>query len=302
MKIFVTGGTGFVGTSLTRRLAEKGHEVTVMTRSTGAGQPLPGGTSYLEGDPSQTGAWQEEVAGHDIIINLAGASIFKRWTKSYKEKIRLSRILTTQNLVEALKARRGRETLFISTSAVGYYGFREDEALDEGSPPGEDFLAGVSQEWENSALEAEASGVRVVILRFGIVLGKYGGALKQMLPLFKAYLGSPLGSGKQWFSWIHEKDLINIYLYLMAQDGLSGPINCTAPNPIRNREMTQALGEVLGKPTFMPPVPGFMIRMVMGEFGSTLLRGQKALPKKLLKRGFQFQFPEIREALMAILG
>ena len=302
MKIFMTGGTGFVGTSLTRGLAEKGHEVTVMTRATGAGQPLPGGISYLEGDPSMTGVWQDAVAGNDIIINLAGASIFKRWTKSYKEKIRLSRILTTRNLVEALKARRGRETLFISTSAVGYYGFREDEELDEGSPPGEDFLARVSQEWEKSALEAEASGVRVVILRFGIVLGKYGGALKQMLPLFKAYLGSPLGSGKQWFSWIHEKDLINIYLYLMEQDGLSGPINCTAPNPIRNREMTKALGEVLGKPTFMPPVPGFIIRMVIGEFGSTLLRGQKALPKRLLKRGFQFQFPEIREALMALLG
>lgn len=302
MKIFMTGGTGFVGTNLTKQLTEKGHEVTVLTRAIREDVPLPKGASYLVGNPTEEGAWQEKVAEHEAIINLAGASIFGRWTKSAKKVMWESRITTTQNLVEAFSARQAKDKIFLSTSAVGYYGPHEDEELDEESPPGDDYLASLSQEWESSAQKGEAFGARVALLRFGIVLGKNGGALPQMVTLFKRYLGSPLGSGKQWFPWIHEQDLANIYLYVLEKKDISGPINCTAPNPVQNEALTKILGEVLGKPTFMPAVPGFMLKMIMGEFGSVLLKGQKVLPKRLLNRGFHFSFPVIREALQDLLG
>jgi uncharacterized protein (TIGR01777 family) len=302
MKAFIAGGTGFVGSSLVRGLLADGFGVTILTRNLKSAGPLEKEVSLIEGDPSVEGKWQEMIAGHELIINLAGASIFKRWTKSYKKKIRESRILTTRNIVEGLTACPSRETLFISTSAVGYYGFHGDEELDEESPPGDDFLSTVSQNWERAALKGESPGVRVVLLRFGIVLGKKGGALNRMIPLFKAWLGSPLGSGMQWFSWIHEQDLVNIYLYLSKQRDLSGPINCTAPNPVRNRDLTRALGSALGKPTFLPAVPGFIIRLVMGEFGTTLIKGQKVTPKRLLETGFRFRFPDIEAALRDLVG
>jgi len=170
-----------------------------------------------------------------------------------------------------------------------------------GSPGGNDFLASITREWEAAALEAERHGIRVLLCRFGIVLGSRGGALNQMVPLFKKGLGSPLGSGKQWFSWIHEQDLVNVYLFLLEQKNISGPINCTAPQPIRNREFTKTLGKTLGRPTFMPAVPGFVIKLKMGEFGSVLLNGQKVLPKRLLDMGFSFQFSNIDEALEDLL-
>ena len=302
MKIFMTGGTGFVGMNLTRRLVEKGHHLTLLTRRIRRDHPLPSGADYLEGDPTSPGPWQDRMAEHDVIINLAGTSIFKRWTNSTKKAIRESRICTTQNLVDALSARKGLTTHFLSTSAVGYYGFHGDEDLDEDSPPGEDFLASLSVEWETLAMKAETFGARVVPLRFGIVLGKEGGALNQMIPLFKSYLGSPLGSGDQWFSWIHMEDLTNIYLFLLEEQDIAGPINCTSPNPVRNLELTKAIGEVLGKPTFMPAVPAFAMKMILGEFGSVLIKGQKVLPKRLLDKGFRFRFPDVKEALKDLLG
>jgi len=296
----MTGGTGFVGTLLAGKLAEQGHQLTILTRSTGNRNVLKG-TSFVEGNPVTPGSWQEKVAGHDAIINLAGHSIFKRWTSATKKAIRDSRVLTTQNLVEALSAQGDRKTVLLSTSAVGYYGFRGDEELDETSPAGDDFLASVTQEWEASALEAEKHGIRVILCRFGIVLGSHGGALSQLIPLFKKALGSPLGGGTQWFSWIHEEDLAKIYLFLLEHKNLTGPINCTAPAPVRNRELTEILGKTLGKPTFMPAVPGFLIRIALGEFGSVLLNGQKALPKRLLELGFDFRFSNIEEALEDLL-
>jgi hypothetical protein len=244
----------------------------------------------------------EKVPYHDGIINLAGASIFGRWTKAAKKAVRDSRLLTTRNLVQALSTRPSKTAFLFSTSAVGYYGFRDDEELDELSPPGEGFLASLSQEWESAAQEAEKHGVRVVLLRFGIVLGREGGALKQMIPVFRKYMGSPLGSGKQWFSWIHLQDLIGVYLFLIEKRHISGPINCTSPQPVRNRELTKSLGEALGKPTFMPSVPGFLLRLILGEFGSVLLKGQRALPKRLLEEGYRFRFPDLKGALKDLLS
>jgi uncharacterized protein (TIGR01777 family) len=300
MKIFMTGGTGFVGLNLTKRLAEEGHEVTVLTRSMKRSLPLPQGASYLEGNPVEKGAWQEEVGGYNGVINLAGASIFKRWSDANKREIRNSRVLTTQNLVEAFSAPKFQKPFLFSTSAVGYYGFSEDDEFDETSLPADGFLALLAQEWESAARKAEGYGVRVVLMRFGVVLGKGGGALKEMIPVFKKYLGSPLGTGKQWFSWIHLRDLASVYSFLLYREDISGPVNCTSPQPVRNREMTKALGEVLGKPTFMPALPGFVIHMVLGEFGSVLLKGQRVLPKKLLEKGFHFQFPVLKDALREI--
>jgi uncharacterized protein (TIGR01777 family) len=297
MKVFMTGGTGFVGRSLTRALARNGHEVTVLTRKIREGRSLPRGATFCQGDPSEPGAWQERAAGHEVFVNLAGTSIFKRWTDSVKKSIRDSRLLTTRNLVQALSARQGRETTLFSTSAIGYYGNRGDEKLDEDSASGTDFLAALSRDWEAAALEAETFGVRVVLTRFGIVLGRNGGALQKMLPPFRFCLGSPLGSGKQWFSWIHREDLARIYLYLLARSEAAGPVNCTAPNPVRNRELTENLGEALGRPTFLPAVPGFVIKLAMGEFGSVLLEGQRVLPKRLMDMNFRFEYPTLKEAL-----
>jgi len=304
MNVFITGGTGFVGTTLTRQLMEKGHHVTILTRKMPS-QPSHAatkGVSYLEGDPVRPGPWQEQVSGHDTIINLAGASIFRKWNRKAKELIRDSRVLTTAHLVEAMSSDVNRQTTLISTSAVGYYGFREDEVLDEESPPGDDFLSAVTRDWEAAAARAETLGARVVICRFGIVLGKGGGALGEMVPLFQKGLGSPLGTGRQWFSWVHQDDLVRIYLFLMDRDDMSGPVNCTAPEPVTNRRLTRALGMALGKPTILPPVPGIVIRLMKGEFGTLLLKGQRVLPKKLLTAGFQFQFPAIQEALNDLLG
>ena len=302
MKIFITGGTGFVGRTLTAKLIEKGVAVTVLTRSVSGAARLGQGVNYVEGDPTSTGPWQDRVAEHDVIINLAGSSIFSRWTEKAKGMIRDSRILTTRHLVNALAAREGRETLLLSTSAVGYYGFHGDEELDENSPPGDDFLATLAGDWEAEAFRAKDHGIRVVTCRFGIVLGRRGGALERMVRPFKKWMGSPLGNGKQWLSWIHEEDLVRIYLFLIEKEGISGALNCTAPEPVRNRDLTLVLGEVLHKPIFLPPVPGLALRLVMGEFGSTLLKGQKVLPKRLLEKGFKHTFPTLREALMDLLG
>lgn len=301
MNIFITGGTGFVGSNLATRFSAQGHKVTILTRSIRKRGAFPEGVSFLEGDPAEKGPWQKSVPEHETIINLAGASIFSLWTKRRKRMIRDSRVQTTLNLVEALSGRKGKDTLLLSTSAVGYYGFHGDETLDESSAPGNDFLASVTREWETTALKAKTFGARVVLCRFGIVLGSNGGALSRMMLPIKWYLGSPLGNGRQWFSWIHEQDLADIIIYLIEQENLSGPINCTAPYPVTNRDMTTAMAEALNRPVLLPPVPAFVLKLILGEFASTLVRGQKVLPKKLLDMGFKFRFSNIREALNDLL-
>jgi hypothetical protein len=301
MKIFMTGGTGFVGTTLTRELTAKGHSVTVLMRKVELGQSLPAGASSLEGDPTIRGSWQQRVPEHEAFINLAGSSIFTRWTNETKRSIRESRILTTKHLVEAMAPRKGKETFLFSTSAVGYYGFHGDEELGEDSPPGTDFLATLAREWEAEAVKAKEYGVRVVLTRFGIVMGRNGGMLGEVVPIFRKFLGANLGSGDQWLSWVHEQDLARIFLTLLDTRALEGPLNCTAPEPVRNREFTETLGSVLGVPTFLPPVPGFILQLMKGEFGSVILKGQRVLPRRLLAAGFQFLYPTLKEALTEIL-
>ncbi|MDZ7698093.1 MAG: TIGR01777 family oxidoreductase [Deltaproteobacteria bacterium] len=296
MRIFMTGGKGFVGSMLTETFCRKGHDVTVLTRTVRPDTQTKEGVTLIEGDPTRPGPWQEKVAGHDVIVNLAGEPVFKRWSKAAKERIRSSRIETTRNLVDALPD-ASEEVSLLSTSAVGYYGFRGDDRLDETNSPGDDFLASVCTAWEAAAKEAEKKGARVVICRFGIVLGQGGGALEKMVPIFKKGMGSPLGNGKQWVSWIHEQDLAGIFVFLLENPGISGPVNCTAPNPVTNKEMTRILGDVLNRPTAMPAVPAFVVRALMGESSSLYLNGQKVLPKNLLEAGFSFRFTELESAL-----
>ncbi len=301
MKILMTGGTGFVGSQLTSRLIQDGHEVTILTRSEKKPEEGGAGISYLRGDPTQKGPWQEAIRNHDVVINLAGASIFSKWTEKHKKAIRESRVHTTRNIVEAIPSVPEKPFTLLSTSAVGYYGFHGDEELFEESPPGNDFLARIAVEWEAEAIKAREKGARVVITRFGIVMGEKGGALSQMIPLFKKYIGGPIGSGKQWFSWIHIKDLAEAFAFMIKHPEISGPVNLCSPNPVRNKDLAKALGKALHKPSFMP-APGFMIKLVLGEFGSVILEGQKVIPKKLLESGFFFQYADMDKALQSITG
>jgi len=301
MKILITGGTGFVGTQLTSRFVQDGHEVTILTRSLKGAKGSSPGISYLEGDPTKKGPWQEAIKNHDAIINLAGASIFSKWTDEHKKAIRESRVSTTQNIVEGIPSDPSKKITLFSTSAVGYYGFCGDEELVEDSPPGNDFLARIALEWEGEALKAREKGARVVITRFGIVMGEKGGALSQMIPLFKKYIGGPIGSGKQWFSWVHIKDLAEAFAFLLKHPEISGPVNVCSPNPVRNKDLAKALGKALHKPSFLP-APGFMVKLVLGEFGSVILEGQRVIPRKLLDSRFVFQYPDIEKALQSIVG
>jgi uncharacterized protein len=297
MRVFVTGGTGFVGRHLAQRLLTLGHEVTVITRSAERSQSLLPGAAFVEGDPTQPGLWQEAVPKHDVVINLAGRSIFTYWTRKTRREIIDSRVSITRNLVDALQSAPAG-TLLISTSAVGFYGSTmDDRPLDESSPAGNDFLAEVGKLWEAEAKRAELFGVRVIRCRFGIILGKNGGALEKMIPAFRYCLGSPLGSGKQWFSWIHLEDILDVMVFLIGNMGLFGVINATAPHPVRNQELTETLARVLRRPVILPAVPSFLLRSVLGDFGKILLEGQRVIPKRLLDSGYTFRFATLEKAL-----
>jgi uncharacterized protein (TIGR01777 family) len=299
MKVLITGGLGFIGTQLSNRLIEKGHQVMVVDRAPEPAAYTPQGVTYVPADTTMKGAWQEEIAGQDAVINLAGASIFMRWNDKIKKLIYDSRVLTTRNVVEAMG--KNKEALLCSTSAVGYYGFRGDEELAEDDSPGSDFLAEVCIDWEAEANKATQKGARVVVTRFGIVLGKTGGALGQMIPAFKKFVGGPLGSGKQWFSWVHMEDLLRAFIFVFENKDIHGPVNLCSPNPVRNKDLAKALGKVLSRPSFLK-TPAFTLRLALGEFGSILLEGQKVMPAKLLKHGFCFRCPEIMRALQEAVG
>jgi uncharacterized protein (TIGR01777 family) len=299
VKVLITGGLGFVGTQLSIRLLERGYQVTVVDYSTEPHAHTPQNVRYVSADTTIKGTWQEQVSHQDAVINLAGASIFTRWNDKTKQLMYDSRVLTTRNVVEAMPEKRGR--VLCSTSAVGYYGFRGDEELTEQDASGNDFLARLCVDWENEARKAIDKGVRVAITRFGIVLGKAGGALGQMIPAFKKFVGGPLGSGNQWFSWIHMEDLLNAFLFVFEKQDISGPVNFCSPNPVRNKDLAKALGRILSRPSFVT-TPAFMLRLVLGEFGSVLLEGQRVIPAKILKHGFSFSSPEIMGALEDLMG
>jgi len=294
MKIFITGGSGFVGTNLSFYLLEKGHRVIAVGSSSTHKVIRHDNFHYISADTTIKGAWQDALKDVDALINLAGKNIFKRWSNTYKNQIYTSRILTTRNLVNAISDKK--DIILCSTSAAGYYGDRADEILKEDALPGKDFAAKVCRDWEKEAFQAQAKGVRVAAMRFGVVLGKNGGALAKMVPAFKSFAGGPLGSGLQWFPWIHMDDLIAAIIFILENSDVKGPLNFCSPNPVRNRNFSKTLGQVLNRPSVLR-TPSFMIRLIMGEMGQSLMSSQRAIPDKLLKYGFKFQYPEIHNAL-----
>lgn len=295
MKVLITGGTGFIGRALSRELRISGYNVIVSTRR--------------KTDSKEKLTWvppelipPETISNIDAVINLAGESIAEgKWTKERKERILSSRVATTRALVQSIQNASTRPKVLISASAVGYYGPRADNIITEDSSPGSDFLAEVCKAWEAEALKIQESGVRVVIVRFGTVLESDGGALPKMARPFKFFAGGPIGSGRQWFSWIHRDDLTGIIKYALENEAVSGPINTTAPQPVTNKEFSTALGKSLGRPSWLP-VPGFVLKIAFGELGGMLLTGQRVIPKKITEAGYQFKYPDIDRALRVIFS
>jgi uncharacterized protein (TIGR01777 family) len=277
----------------------KGWRVIAVSRSAGDRESANENLDYVSADTTVPGSWQEKIESVDVVINLAGATIFHYWTTSYKETVYNSRLLTTRNLVEAIPT-TGKITLF-SASAMGFYGDRHDDLLTETEPAGDDFLANVCLDWEREALRAEEKGARVVLTRFGTVVDKNGGAMKIMLPPYRLFVGGAMGDGTQWFPWIHLNDLASAFWYLIEHEGVSGAVNVCAPEAIQNREMAKTLGKVTRRPSFLR-VPGFAIKLLLGEFGKSILGGQRVVPEKLLSHGFEFRYPDFESAMMEVVG
>jgi uncharacterized protein (TIGR01777 family) len=299
MNYFITGGLGFVGRHLSRHLLSQGHRVTAVGRRPDPKLPADTHFRYIQADTTKEGDWQAALRDQQVIINLAGKSIFALWTTATKQEILQSRTLTTRRLVETLPD--NADVTLCSASAVGYYGHRGEDILTEEATSGNDFLAQVGREWEQEALNAEKKGARVILTRFGIVLDKDGGAMPLMRSAFSSFLGGSLGSGRQWFPWIHMLDLMAAFQFVISDPRISGPLNFCAPEPVRNRALTQILAKKLRRPAFMP-APSMMIRLVLGEFGQSLLNSQRAVPAKLQQFGFKFAYPHIEDALNEILA
>ena len=277
MRVVVAGASGLIGTHLSKALRARGDEPVALPRL-------------------GTGPWS--VEGADAVVNLAGASVAgKRWTPEYKKEIEESRVRSTRALVQAIAAAARKPRVLVNASAVGYYGGRGDEPVDESAGPGADFLANVVRQWE---AEAQRAPIRSVQVRTGIVLSKKGGALEKMLPPFKAFVGGPIGSGKQWFPFIHIADEVGAILWCIDRE-LTGPVNLVAPGVVTMKDFAKALGRALHRPSWAP-VPAAALKILLGEFASSILEGQRAVPKKLLDSGFRFRFPDVDSALRDLFG
>lgn len=299
MVVTVTGASGFIGRALTRKLLETGCSVHVLGRK--PPDRLPATVQFspwnsAEGEPPADG-----LASADAVVHLAGETVSQRWTADAKKRIYASRIEGTRRLVTALAAQSQRPRVLVCASAVGYYGSRGDEILTEVSPPGSDFLAKVVVDWENAAQAAEALGIRVVRLRFGMVLGPQGGALAKLLPVFRLGLGARLGSGEQWMAWIHLDDAVNLILFAINLSSVHGAVNASAPYPVSNDEFTSRLATALHRPAILR-APAFALRLLLGEMSGMLLASQRVLPSAAKSAGFPFQYPDLNAALDQILA
>jgi hypothetical protein len=297
MKIVVAGGSGFIGEPLVRRLLSRGDDVAVLTRDASrvrAGRPL-------QWDARSQGAWSDETATADAVINLAGENIAEgRWTAERKRRLVDSRLDATRAIVEALRREPSRRRALVNASAIGFYGDRQDEEVDESSPRGAGFLADLVDQWEAAAREAEPVA-RVVVLRFGIVLAKSGGALGKMLLPFRLGAGGPIGSGAQWMSWVSHDDVLRMIEWALDRDAARGVYNVTAPEPVRNRDFARALGRALSRPAFLP-APPFALRLALGQMADeALLAGQRVMPRRAQREGFGFEAPALEEALKRAL-
>jgi uncharacterized protein (TIGR01777 family) len=309
MKIVVAGGTGFLGAPLCGSWADEGHEVLVLTRSLppGRSQHEPGtgvpGVTRVGWIPLQHGDdLTRTIDGATAVVNIAGESLdARRWTAARKQAIRDSRLNATRALAAAIRASAAPPSAFVSGSAVGYYGDRGAEMVAEDAPPGHDFLGRLCVEWEDEARGAERHGVRLAIVRTGIALERSGGALPRMMRPFRFFVGGPIGSGRQYLSWIHRLDWIEMVRWAVESADAAGAINATAPHPVTMREFSRALGHAMRRPALAPGVPRFVLRLAVGEIADTLVTGQRVVPGKALAAGFHFRYPEIDIALRGIL-
>jgi uncharacterized protein len=300
MKIAIAGATGFVGSRLVEQLQTQGHQVTILTRSPQRASNRFPQAQIVGYNPLKSGEWQESISGCDAVINLAGEPIAeKRWTPAQKRLMLESRQIGTQKIVEAIDRATIKPQVLINASAIGYYGTSEISKFDETSPAGTDFLAEVCTAWETAA-QAASANTRVVILRLGIVLGENGGALGKMLAPFSAFVGGPIGSGKQWFSWIHRDDVVKLIVAALTDPKMQGIYNATAPNPVTMEDFAQTLGAVMNRPSWLP-VPNFALEALLGEGAIVVLQGQQVIPTQALAQGFDFQYPNLKPALTAIL-
>ena len=327
-RVIVTGATGLIGRRLCRQLIERGYQVVVFSRSPmRAREAVPGAAAYVAWQPAEDGAWATAIDGAYGVIHLAGASLFsRRWSAAYKREIYDSRVIGTRGLVSAMARAATKPQVFVSASAVGYYGPHGDTILDESAPPGNDFLAQVCRAWEQEALRADHLGIRTAIVRSGVVLSRAdgawalpidlrgaslsrpgivletdAGALPLLVLPFRFFVGGPILPGTQWFSWIHIDDEVGILVLALEDERARGPINATAPEPQPNRAFAQTIGRVLGRPAWMP-IPGFVLRLMLGEMADMITTGQRVIPRKAQALGNQFKYPTSEQALRQLLA
>jgi uncharacterized protein (TIGR01777 family) len=302
MRIAVTGATGLIGRRLVAALKDRGDDVVALVRDPDRARETLG-VEAVRWDTTAGPPPSEALSGADGVVHLAGEPIAQRWSGEVKQKIGDSRTIGTANLVNAIAAADPRPKVLVSTSAAGYYGDRGAEELPETAPPGppDDFLATLCVEWERAAETASQHGLRVVIQRNGVVLDKSGGALAQMLPAFKAFVGGPVAGGRQYVPWIALEDVVGLYLQAIDDDRWSGPVNAAAPAPATNAELSKALGRALHRPALMP-VPGFAVKLLFGEMGEVVLASQRLVPARALELGYQFRRPELDAALKQTLA
>jgi uncharacterized protein (TIGR01777 family) len=303
MHVVIAGGTGLIGRKLIDALLQQNHHVLLLSRTPGKIHEHRSSLRMEFWDANARDSLTEFLDGSDAVINLTGESIAgKRWTRIQKARIRSSRIESTQAIVAAIKQAKRKPSVLLNASAVGFYGNVPEGDVMEPHQQGEGFLADVCASWEAEALKAQESGVRVVLLRTGIVLDKRGGALQKILLPFQFFFGGPLGSGKQWFPWIHLLDEIGAILFVMGNEHLSGPLNLAAPEPVRMSEFCRTLGKILRRPSWIH-VPAWALKLALGEMAEPLLlHGQKVIPQKLIAAGFTFQFPTLEDALKELLA
>lgn len=302
MKILITGATGFIGKALVRALLQHGHTLIVVSRSARKLELEESGrVRHIVWNPEDEKTILKEVDGVDAVVNFAGEPIAQRWTGKRKEKLLKSRVQATRIIHQSIKAATVKPAILINASAIGYYGPRGNETLAEETPSGSGFLAEICKIWEAHAIRVEDFNIRVVRLRIGIVLDREGGALKMMLPPFKMGLGGWLGTGNQWFSWIHREDLIRLILFCLDQEPVKGAVNAVSPFPVTNKAFSLVLSQVLKRPCLFP-IPAFALKLLMGEMSEMLLTGQRVVPKKVQESGFSYQYPDIRSALENILN
>ncbi|BAZ11280.1 hypothetical protein NIES4071_31060 [Calothrix sp. NIES-4071] len=305
MKVAIAGATGFVGSRLVERLTKENNNVVVLTRNAAHAQKVFPKSAFpnvevVTATLTTSGEWQNAISGCDGVVNLSGEPIAEgRWSSARKQEILNSRQLGTAKIVEAITNANPKPNVLVNASAIGFYGTSETDSFDETSSPGNDFLAQVCQVWESEAQLVKNAGVRLVILRLGIVLGN-GGALGKMITPFKLFAGGPLGSGKQWFSWIHLDDVVNLIIQALTKPEMEGVYNATAPNPVRMAQLSETMGKVMGRPSWLP-VPSIALEALLGDGAIVVLEGQQVIPQRTLSSGFNYQYPTLEPALAEIL-